>query len=78
MIKKILAILGLATLTTEAVLSERHHDALPQQAHAEIDTKLPMLTKEIKMSASGGAGPAVSATGVLTANEDSLPAHSHT
>jgi hypothetical protein len=73
--KKIPALVVLAAFTTEAVLSEHHHDAMHSQPHTENDTKpakdLPAATM------SGGTGGATSATGVLTANEDRLSAQPH-
>jgi hypothetical protein len=73
--KKIPALVVLAAFTTEAVLSEHHHDATHSQPHTENDAKpaknLPVATM------SGGTGRAVSATLTLTPNEDRLSAQPH-
>jgi hypothetical protein len=70
--KKIPALVVLAALTTEAILVERHHDGV-QPPHIETDVKLPVETITTANAGGGsGAGPAVSATGVLSSND-----HSH-
>ena len=69
--KKIPALVVLAALTTEAILVERHHDGV-QPPHIETDVKSPVETiTTVNANGGSGTGPAVSATGVLTANDDS-------
>jgi hypothetical protein len=65
----------LAAFTTEAVLSEHHHDATHSQPHTENDAK---PAKDIPVATmSGGTGRARSATVTITPNEDRLSALSH-
>jgi len=69
--KKIPALVVLAAITTEAILVERHHDGV-QPPHIETDVKTPSETiTTANASGASGAGRAVSATGVLTSNDDS-------
>jgi hypothetical protein len=72
--KKIPALLVLAAFTTEAVLSEHHHDATHSQPHTEDNDAKP--AKDIPVATmSGGAGRARSATLTITPNEDWLQPH---
>jgi hypothetical protein len=73
--KKIPALVVLAAFTTEAILSEHHHDATHSQPHTENDAKPP---KDIPVAMmSGGTGRAVSATLALTPEKDRLAAQPH-
>jgi hypothetical protein len=75
--KKIPAIVVLAALTTEIVLGEHHeHSALVPQEHVETGVKPPAVIVD-KAKSSGGGGVAVSASGVLTANDHSPLAQPH-
>jgi hypothetical protein len=73
--KKIPALVVLAAFTTDAVLSEHHHDPTHSQPHTENDAKPAQDNPVATMS--GGTGGATSATGVLTPNEDRLSAQPH-
>jgi hypothetical protein len=65
----------LAAFTTEAVLSEHHHDAAHSQPHPENEAK---PVKDIPAATmSGGAGRARSATLTFTSGEDRHSALPH-
>jgi hypothetical protein len=73
--KKVPALVVLAAFTTEAVLSEHHHDATHSQPHTGNNAK---PAKDIPVATmSGVTGRARSATLTITPNDDRLSAQPH-
>jgi hypothetical protein len=72
---KVLPIVLAASISTEAVLSMRHHDGVEPQ-HTETSVKPPSnITATVKSS--GGTGRAVSATLAISPHEALLPEQPH-
>jgi len=66
-----------ASISTEAVLSMRHHDGI-EPRHTESDVKPPPnVTLTAKSSGAGGTGRAVSATLTISPREAVLPEQPH-
>jgi hypothetical protein len=72
---KVLPIVLAASISSEAVLSMRHHDGVEPQ-HTESGVKQPSnITATVKSS--GGTGRAVSATLTISPREAVLPEQPH-
>ena len=71
-LKKVLPVVLAASITGEAALSVRHFDTLAPQPHIELNVTVPPSTTVSQaVSASGGVGPARSATMTLVPGDQS-------